>query len=115
QLMHKTITHHHPDMKPEDQVAIDGKTIRGSKCKAKDVSAMQMVHAWNAENSIILGEVKTDSKSNEITAIPLLLELLDIAGSTVSIDAMGCNEKIIQCILKKQSHYLIGLKKNQPK
>jgi len=115
QLMHKTITHHHPDMKPEDQVAIDGKTIRGSKCKAKDVSAMQMVHAWSAENSIILGEVKTDSKSNEITAIPLLLELLDIAGSTVSIDAMGCNEKIIQCILKKQAHYLIGLKKNQPK
>ena len=115
QLMHKTIAHHHPDMKVEDQVAIDGKTLRGSKCKAKEVSAMQMVHAWSAENSIILGEVKTDCKSNEITAIPLLLELLDIAGATVSIDAMGCNEKIIQCILKKQSHYIIGLKKNQPK
>lgn len=60
------------------------------------------------------GEVKTDSKSNEVTAIPLLLGLLDIEGATVSIDAIGCNEKIVNAILKKGSHYLLGLKKNQP-
>ena len=64
---------------------------------------------------LFLGEVKTDSKSNEITAIPLLLELLALEGSTVSIDAMGCNEKIISKILEQDAHYLIGLKKNQPK
>ena len=63
-LIHKTILHHHPDKKAEDHIPIDGKSLRGSSCKAKDIRAMQMVHAWSVENSIILGEVKTDSKSN---------------------------------------------------
>jgi predicted transposase YbfD/YdcC len=115
QLIRKTVSHNHPEKVAEDHVSIDGKTLRGSKCEAKDISAMQIVHAWSIENNIILGEVKTDSKSNEITAIPLLLELLDLEGATVSIDAMGCNEKIISAILKKGAHYLLGLKKNQPK
>lgn len=115
QLAHKTILHHHPDNATEDHVPIDGKTLRGSKCVAKDVKAMQIVHAWSVEKNIILGEVKTDSKSNETTAIPLLLQLLDLEGATVSIDAIGCNEKIIKEILNKGAHYLIGLKKNQPK
>ena len=114
-LIHETILHHHPNKKAEDQIPIDGKALRGSKCESKDIRAMQMVHAWSVENSIILGEVKTDSKSNEITAIPLLLELLDLKDTTVSIDAMGCNEKIIKAILDKGAHYLIGLKGNQPK
>lgn len=115
QLIQKTIFCHHFDKKAEDHVPIDGKSLRGSKCNAKDIRAMQIVHAWSVENGIILGEVKTDSKSNEITAIPLLLEILDLEGATVSIDAIGCNEKIIKAILDKGAHYLIGLKKNQPK
>lgn len=114
-LIQKSIVHAHPGKVAEDHIPIDGKTLRGSKCDAKEVRAMQMVSAWSVENNIILGEVKTDSKSNEITAIPLLLELLDLEGSTISIDAIGCNEKIISTILQQGAHYLIGLKKNQPK
>ncbi len=114
-LIRDVVWSSNPDRKEEDQVPIDGKTLRASKCDAKGVKAMQMVSAWSVENNIILGEVKTDSKSNEITAIPLLLELLDLEGATVSLDAMGCNEKIISKILEQQAHYVIGLKKNQPK
>lgn len=103
-----------PNHEAEDQVPIDGKTLCGSKCDAKGVRAIQMVSAWSVKNNIILGEVRTDSKSNEITAIPLLLELLDLEDATVSIDAIGCNETIISKILERGAHYLIGLKKNQP-
>ncbi|RDH44392.1 ISAs1 family transposase [Zooshikella ganghwensis] len=63
---------------------------------------------------IILGEVKTDSKSNEVTAIPLLLALLDLEDATISIDAIACNETIVKAILDKGANYLLGLKKNQP-
>lgn len=115
QLIEKTVNYHHPNKRKEDHVPIDGKTLRGSKCASKDIRAMQMVHAWSVENNIILGEVKADSKSNEATAIPLLLSLLDLEGATVSIDAIGCNEKIISAILEKKAHYLVSLKKNQPK
>lgn len=115
QLIQTTVLSHHPDKKSEGLVPIDGKTLRGSKCEAKDVRAMQIVSAWSVENNIILGEVKTDSKSNEIKAIPLLLELLDLKGATVSIDAIGCNETIAGVILDKGADYLLGLKKNQPK
>ena len=88
-LIRDVIYEHHPNKVAEDQVPIDGKTLCASKCDSKGVRAIQMVSAWSVENNIILGEVKTDSKSNEITAIPLLLELLALEGSTVSIDAMG--------------------------
>lgn len=115
QLIHQNILDHHPNKKVEDHIPIDGKTLRGSKCGAKDIRAMQMVSALSIENNIVLGEVKTDCKSNEITAIPLLLALLDLDGATVSIDAMGCNDKIINEILKGGGSYVIGLKKNQPK
>jgi len=114
-LIRQSVLQANPDKTVEDHVPIDGKTLRGSKCDSKEVRAMQMVSAWSVENNIILGEVKTDSKSNEITAIPLLLELLELEGATISIDAIGCNEKIISAILKKEAHYIIGLKKNQPK
>jgi predicted transposase YbfD/YdcC len=113
-LIQRTVLEHHPDKKAEDHVPIDGKTLRGSKCNAKEVKAMQMVSALSISNDIILGEVTTDSKSNEITAIPLLLDLLALAGATISIDAIACNEKIIRKIREKDAHYLIGLKKNQP-
>lgn len=114
-LMREVVYEHHPNKVAEDHVPIDGKTLCASKCDSKGIRAIQMVSAWSVENNIILGEVKTDSKSNEITAIPLLLELLELEGTTVSIDAMGCNEKIISKILEQKAHYLLGLKKNQPK
>ena len=114
-FIHKKIDYHHPNKKPEDQIPIDGKSLCGSKCDSKDIRAMQIVHAWSVENGIILQEVKTDSKSNEITAIPLLLDLLNLEGATVSIDAIECNEKIINTILDKGAHYVLGLKKNQPR
>lgn len=113
-LLKKNFWSNTEEVKSEDHIAIDGKTLRGSKCKSKDVRAIQMVSALSVENNIIIGEVKTDSKSNEIKAIPLLLALIELEGATVSIDAMGCNETIIQEILKRQANYVIGLKKNQP-
>ena len=114
QLLNQAVLSHHPEKKAEDHIPIDGKTLRGSKCNAKDVRAMQMVSALSVENNIVLGQIKTDSKSNEITAIPLLLALLDLEGATISIDAMGCNDTIIDSILKEGGNYVIGLKKNQP-
>jgi predicted transposase YbfD/YdcC len=114
-MIRESIDNFNPNKKAEDHVPIDGKSLRGSKCISKGVRAMQMVSAFSIENEIILGEVKTNSKSNEAIAIPLLLDLLDLEGSTISIDAIGCNKKIIAKILEKGSHYMIGLKKNQPK
>lgn len=106
---------HNLDKKSEDHISIDGKTLRGSKCKSKDIRAIQMVSAFSIENNLTLAEVKTDSKSNEIKAIPVLLDLLDIKDATISIDAIACNEKIVSAILDKGANYLLGLKKNQPK
>ncbi len=106
------IHYHKPSPQPEDHIPIDGKTLCGTKCKSKEVK-VQMVSAFSMVNDIILAEVSTDSKSNEITAIPLLLELLELEGATVSIDAIACNEKIISKIIERGGHYLIGLKKNQ--
>lgn len=73
-------------------VSIDGKTLRGSKKAGK--AAIHMVSAWASANGIVLGQVKVDEKSNEITAIPELLALLDVRGCLVTIDALGCQKKI---------------------
>ena len=115
QLLHENLLAHHPNKKAEDHISIDGKTLRGSKCDSKNIRAMQMVSALSVENNIVIGQVKTDRKSNEVTAIPLLLALLDLEGATVSIDAAGCNKNIIQNILDGDANYLLGLKKNQRK
>ena len=114
-LIRYTVDNHHPEKLAEDQIPIDGKALCASKCYAKNVKAMQMVSALSIANNIILGEVTTDSKSNEITAIPLLLDLLELDVATITIDAIACNERIIGKIREKGGHYLIGLKKNQPK
>jgi len=92
-------------------VAIDGKTSRRSF--DGDSKAMHLVSAFVSELGITLGQLKTAGKSNEITAIPELLDLLDIAGSVVTIDAMGCQTKIVEKITNKEADYLIGLKGNQ--
>lgn len=114
-IMQQVVALHQPNKQEEDHISVDGKTLRGSKCISKEIKAMQMVSAFSTANSIILSEVTTNSKSNEITAIPVLLDLLELEGCTISIDAIACNEKIITKILDKGAHYLIGLKKNQPK
>lgn len=96
-------------------VAIDGKTIRRSFERASGRAAIHMVSAWATENRLVLGQVATDDKSNEITAIPRLLELLVLRGAIVTIDAMGCQKEIAQAIRARDAHYVLGLKGNHPK
>lgn len=92
-------------------VAIDGKTSRRSF--DGEGRAMHMISAFASEMGVVLGQLKTADKSNEITAIPELIELLDIAGAVVTIDAMGCQSKIVEKIVMKEADYVIGLKGNQ--
>ena len=92
-------------------VAIDGKTLRRSR--TKDTSPLHLVSAWAYENRMVLGQVKTKEKSNEITAIPELLEVLALEGCIVAIDAMGCQKTIAETIIKKKADYVLGLKGNQ--
>lgn len=92
-------------------IAIDGKTVRGHfKSGGK---ALHLVSAWATENRLVFGQVKTEEKSNEITAIPTLLEKLALEGCIVTIDAMGCQYKIAGRIVKKKADYLFSLKGNQ--
>lgn len=92
-------------------IAIDGKRLRGSYGNGK--SAIHMVHAFSAESGLALGQVKTADKSNEITAIPELLDNLLIKGCIITLDAMGCQKKIVEKITDKQGDYVISLKGNQ--
>lgn len=93
-------------------IAIDGKTMRGSK-KAGGKYAAHIVSAWCDKNDLILGQIKVDEKSNEITAIPQLINMLFVEGSVVTIDAMGCQKKIAKKIIKKNADYVLALKGNQ--
>jgi len=95
-------------------IAIDGKTSRGSYDRAHERPAVHTVSAWLSDESLVLGQQKTQEKSNEITAIPQLLALLDIGGATVTIDAMGCQTDIAEVITKAQGHYILAVKDNQP-
>jgi predicted transposase YbfD/YdcC len=95
-------------------VAIDGKTLRGSHDGATRPSALHLVSAWASEARLFLGQVAVAEKSNEITAIPQLLELLDIEGDTVTIDAMGCQKEIARTIIDKGADYVLAVKDNQP-
>lgn len=92
-------------------IAIDGKTSRGSHDGT--VKALHLVSAFTTEARLVLAQTATSEKSNEITAIPDLLKLLDLRGATVSIDAMGCQREIAQQIIDGEGHYLLGLKGNQ--
>lgn len=94
-------------------IAIDGKTLRHSYDTASNKPAIHMVNAWACKNSLCLGQYKTEEKSNEITAIPELLKLLDISGCIVTIDAMGCQKKIAAQIISQEADYLFSLKGNQ--
>ncbi len=94
-------------------VAIDGKTLRRSFDKAGGKSAIHMVSAWCSEQNLVLAQTRVDKKSNEITAIPELLELLEIEGTIITIDAMGCQRDIAQLIISKKADYIFSLKGNQ--
>ena len=95
-------------------IAIDGKTLRGSFDAASSKSAIHMVSAWATANSISLGQVVTDEKSNEITAIPKLLEMLVLKEALVTIDAMGCQTEIAHKIIDGGGDYILNVKGNQP-
>lgn len=95
-------------------IAIDGKTLRRSFKQAGDHSFVHMVSAWSRENRVVLGQVKTSEKSNEITAIPELLDLLDITNSLVTIDAAGTQTNIASKIVGKGGDYMLAVKGNQP-
>src|SRR3990170_5432561 len=98
---------------PGDVIAIDGKTLRRTFDTAADKAAIHMVSAWATAQGLCLGQVKTDAKSNEITAIPKLLEMLALAGRIVTIDAMGCQREIARTIHAKGGDYVLSLKGNQ--
>jgi predicted transposase YbfD/YdcC len=98
---------------PGEIIAIDGKTVRGSRDRKNNKNPLHMVSAWAGTNRLVLGQEVTDEKSNEITAIPKLLELLDIQGCIVTIDAMGCQRDIVEKIIDQGGDYVIGLKGNQ--
>ncbi|WP_300461027.1 ISAs1 family transposase [Desulfobacula sp.] len=93
-------------------VAIDGKTLRRSHDRSNDKKAIHMISAWASSNQVVLGQLKTREKSNEITAIPNLLKLLDISGCIITIDAMGTQKKIAKTIINKDADYILALKEN---
>ena len=98
---------------PSNQISIDGKALCGSK--RFDLQCLHSVSAWCHENGLVLGELQTEAKSNEITAIPMLLEQLNIKGNTVTIDAAGCQKSIAKLIVEKKGDYVLGLKLNHKK
>jgi predicted transposase YbfD/YdcC len=94
-------------------ISIDGKSVCNSACKAHGLGALHLVSAWSGRNQLVLGQQKVADKSNEITAIPELLSLLNIKGALITIDAMGTQKKIAQQIISSQGDYLLSLKGNQ--
>ncbi len=94
-------------------VNIDGKNLCGSKEVAGGKKALNVVSAWASEQSVVLGQVRCQEKSNEITAIPELLRILDLGGCIVTIDAMGCQKEIVREIVDKGADYVISLKGNE--
>ena len=97
----------------EDIVALDGKVMRRTLDKAKGNPAIHLVSAWSVKNNLCFGQVKVSDKSNEITAIPALIKLLDIKGATITTDAMGCQYEIGNLIVEKEADFVFAIKGNQ--
>lgn len=97
----------------QDIIAIDGKSLRRSHCRNKGLGPLHMVSAWSTANGLVLAQQATDAKSNEITAIPRVLELLELKGCIVTIDAMGCQKAIAEKITERGGDYVLALKGNQ--
>lgn len=106
----------HPDAPgaAETHIAIDGKTLRRSFDKAAEVLPLHLVQAWSTDTSLVLGQVATEAKSNEITAIPRLLELLDLQHTVLTIDAAGCQKEVAAQIIAGGGDYILALKDNHP-
>jgi predicted transposase YbfD/YdcC len=102
------------DLSGGDIVSIDGTTLRHSFDQATAKAAMHLVSAWATANRLVFGQVKVDDTSNEITAIPTLVKRLDLAGATVTIDALGCQKAIAQVITAQQADDVLALKENPP-
>jgi len=94
-------------------IAIDGKTLKNSYDRNEKQKTLHIVSAWSTSHQLILGQQKVDKKSNEITAIPALLEMLEIEGTIITIDAMGCQKEIASLIIQKKADYILALKANQ--
>lgn len=94
-------------------IAIDGKTLRRSHDKNMGQEALHMLSAWASQNGLVIGQRKVDDQSNEITAIPQLLDMLEVAGCIVTIDAIGCQTEIAEKIVEKQADYVLTVKENQ--
>jgi predicted transposase YbfD/YdcC len=99
---------------PDRLVAIDGKPCRRSHDRANDLGALHIVSAWATEEGIALGQVATDAKSNEITAIPQLLEQIDLKGTLITIDAMGCQKEVVKQVVAGGGDCVIAVKDNRP-
>jgi len=98
---------------PAQQIAVDGKVSRRSADATADVPALRMISAWAAETGIVFGQMAVAPESNEITALPLLLETLEIEGCDITADAMHCQKETITTIIDQKAHYTIGVKPNQ--
>jgi predicted transposase YbfD/YdcC len=96
-------------------IAIDGKTMRRSHDRSRGLGPLHLVSAWASEHGLALGQVATEEKSNEITAIPELIDRIDVKGAIVTIDAMGCQKEIAQKIVDAKGDYVLAVKDNQPK
>lgn len=96
-----------------EAVAIDGKTLHGSGVSATGKDALHLVSAWATKRGVVLGQVATADHSNEITAIPVLLQLLDLRGATVTIDAIGCQKKIARQVREQGANFVLAVKGNQ--
>jgi predicted transposase YbfD/YdcC len=98
----------------EKQICIDGKKLRGVTPTKRGNQGLYILNAWVSENRLCIGQYKVEDKSNEIVALPVLINQLDIKDSTVSIDAIGCQKEIAKTIRGKEAHYFLSVKKNQP-
>jgi predicted transposase YbfD/YdcC len=96
-------------------IAGDGKTLRRSHDRSEDKKALQIVSLWASENGVVLGQRKVDDESNEITAVPKLLDMLEIAGCIVTLDAIHCQTETVKTIVEKQADYVLPVKENQPR
>lgn len=99
---------------PGDWIHLDGKTLRHTRHNAKGLGALHVVSAWAGQTGLTLGQVAVEAKSNEITALPPLLQLLDLRKKIVTIDAMGCQKEIAKTIVEQEGDYVLAVKDNQP-
>ena len=99
---------------PGEWLHVDGKTLRGTRCQSRKLQALHVVSAWASQTGLTLGQVAGDTKSNEITAIPELLKLLELHEKVVTLDAMGCQKEIARTIVEGGGDYILAVKDNQP-